>query len=797
LNNRFTEKAERALNHSVEIAEDFGHTYIGTEHLLLALFEDELSTSAFVLKKCGIKQNVFKKAISDYSGSGIKTNLSAHDMTTRAKKIVEQSYENAIKYGNTTIGTEHLLLSIIEERECIATKLLKSINADILSIKDEIITILRSREKTVKRKQADIPVLKQYGRDFTEMAAEDKFDPVIGREKEIDRVIRILCRKNKNNPCLIGEAGVGKSAIVEGLAQKIARGDVPSHLLGKSIISVDLTSMVAGAKYRGDFEERIKNIVNEASKNKSIILFIDELHTIVGAGSAEGAIDASNILKPQLSRADIQIIGATTFAEYRKYIEKDPALERRFQPITVEEPSPEETVRMLSGIKSRYEKHHGVKITNEVIEECVKLSVRYITDRFLPDKAIDLLDEACALVHSGYGNNVEKIKETREIIRQTQIRKENAIKEQDFSLALKLKEIEEKYKKEYEALTDGRGENGQNCVTVSDVKKIVSEITGIDISSIKRSHDYSLLYSSLTEEVFGQESAIYTLLNAIKRSDIGIGDSSKPKGVFLFLGKSGVGKTALATALAKGLFNNKNALLRFDMSEYSEKQSVSKLIGAPPGYQGHDEGGTLTEAVRKKPYSVILFDEIEKADKEVLNLFLQIADYGYLTDSTGRTVNFRNTIIIMTSNSVKTERSERAEVGFIEKSEKTDSLISNLKHYFSEEFISRFDEIILFKKLDEVTLLEITKKRLLLLKSRLEEKNIKLIYDSPILNYIVKKAYREDLGARAIIRYITNKIENLISDYILSSENEGNEIYLEISDDEIIVKSSKKDFSIK
>ena len=802
--NGFTPKATEAINHAINAAEVLGHTYIGSEHLLLGLCRVGSGVAAAVLNKNGVTAEKIEKLIVETIGSGTPSNLSPEYLTPRARKILEVALTGAKNLGKELVGTEHLLIAVLSEGDNYAIRFLKKLDVDVAFLTSAAFKasgndIENNNENAAPKKKAkgETPNLQKYGRDLTDDAKNGKIDPVIGRADEIDRIIQILCRRSKNNPCLIGEPGVGKTAIAEGLALKLSSGEVPDILRDKRIISLDLTGMVAGTKYRGDFEERIKALIDEVAQNDDVILFIDEVHNLIGAGAAEGATDAANILKPALARGEFQVIGATTLAEYRKNIEKDAALERRFQPVVIAEPSSEDAVLILKGLRESYEKHHKVEITDEAIEAAVTLSARYITDRFLPDKAIDLLDEACALVHSGYGNNVEKIKETREIIRQTQIRKENAIKEQDFSLALKLKEIEEKYKKEYEALTDGRGENGQNCVTVSDVKKIVSEITGIDISSIKRSHDYSLLYSSLTEEVFGQESAIYTLLNAIKRSDIGIGDSSKPKGVFLFLGKSGVGKTALATALAKGLFNNKNALLRFDMSEYSEKQSVSKLIGAPPGYQGHDEGGTLTEAVRKKPYSVILFDEIEKADKEVLNLFLQIADYGYLTDSTGRTVNFRNTIIIMTSNSVKTERSERAEVGFIEKSEKTDSLISNLKHYFSEEFISRFDEIILFKKLDEVTLLEITKKRLLLLKSRLEEKNIKLIYDSPILNYIVKKAYREDLGARAIIRYITNKIENLISDYILSSENEGNEIYLEISDDEIIVKSSKKDFSIK
>lgn len=794
MNERFTEKAEAVLNRSIEIAEELGHTYIGTEHLMLSLLEDNLSSSGYILGKFKVKSETFRKAICDYSGIGMKSTLSSKDMTPRCRRILENSYTVATKHGYTLISTEHILHSLLEERDCIATKLLKNLGVDINSVREETINLIRARsaEPTAQTKPADIPTLRQYGKNFTEMARRDRFDPVIGRETETDRIIRILCRKNKNNPCLIGEAGVGKSAIVEGLAIRIANGDVPPYLQNKSIISVDLTSMVAGAKYRGDFEERIKNIISEATKNRSVILFIDEIHTIVGAGAAEGAIDASNILKPQLSRGELQIIGATTFSEYRKYIEKDPALERRFQPIAVEEPDFEKTLDMLRGVKSRYESHHGVSVSDDVLRECIALSIKYTTDRFLPDKAIDLLDETCALVATKAQNGCGKIKELNDIMRQILAEKEIAIQNQDFSLALEIKKKEEEHRRILEVeLSADSNDQGVKRVTVEDVKRIVSEISGIDINSVRSSIDYDDLKFRLQKRVIGQDLAIEKLVMAVKRSEVGLGDPVKPRGTFLFIGESGVGKTALASALAEEIFNNRNALLRFDMSEYSEKHAVSKLIGAPPGYSGHDEGGALTEAVRKKPYSVILFDEIEKADREVQNLFLQIADYGYLSDSSGKRVSFRNTYVIMTSNVTSSASGPKGKMGFVEDaSEANSELLERLRKNFSDEFINRFDEIIPFSSLTRASLVKIVERNLLLLDKNLASRGLALKYSPNLPEYVVDNAKTRHLGARPIIRYINTEIRDAISEHlILNRTPSGSIIFVGINDESIIIKS--------
>lgn len=749
---RFTEKARAALNRSIILAEGMGHTYIGSEHLMLALIEDELSTSGYVLAKFKIKPTQFKKTIIDYSGCGERSSLSSLDMTPRVRKILELSAKASERYHAKAIGTEHILLAILEEKESIATKLLKLIGSDITAIKEELLLLIRQRNNdTAASRNLDIPSLKLYGKNLIDAALADKFDPVIGRERETDRLIRVLCRKNKNNPCLVGEAGVGKTAIVEGLADRIARGDVPAFLKNKVIISVDLTAMVAGAKYRGDFEERIKNIIGEATRNKSIILFIDELHTIVGAGAAEGAIDASNILKPQLSRGDLQIIGATTYSEYRKYIEKDPALERRFQPITIDEPSDEKTRWMLEGLLPRYECHHNVKILPEVIDECVILSQRYITDRFLPDKAIDLLDEACAYVSSN-GNAVIT---------------SNANLNTGQSYNNVLPTTSTLYPEMNVAL--------HPCVTKQDVKKVVSDICGIELNKVKSKTDYDEIERGLNNSVIGQKEAITKIINTLKRCELGLSDTNKPRASLLFIGESGVGKTALALALAEGVFSTQSALLRFDMSEYSERNSTSKLIGAPPGYAGYDEGGALTEAVRKRPHSIIIFDEIEKADREVRNLFLQIADYGFLRDASGRKVSFRNAIIIMTSN-VKVNAV--GALGFSNKNSGRDKTSEILASYFSYEFISRFDEIILFEKLGENDLIEICQKKLDEISYKLKAKGIELEYEESVCKAIVAYSRTAGLGARAILHYIGSNVESVIGETMLEQNIKGKKLVL-------------------
>ena len=683
-----------------------------------------------------------------------------------------------MQYGDGTIGTEHILLSLIEERDSVAIKLLKNMRADLGAIKDDEYTLIKSRERTVEKvkRESHSPILKQYGKNLCELAREGKFDPVIGRESETDRVVRVLSRKNKNNPCLIGEAGVGKTAIVEGLAQRIVQNDVPPILQGKTIISVDLTSMVAGAKYRGDFEERIKNIINEVVKHKDIILFIDEIHTIVGAGAAEGAIDAANILKPQLARGDIQIIGATTFDEYRRYIEKDAALERRFQPIRINEPSEKDTVKMLKALRPRYEEHHGVVIEDSAISECVALSSKYINDRFLPDKAIDILDEACAMAisKSGVLNNSSII-----------FGQYVPIEKKQEANVLDIRSICEA---EYPVKATSRSTDKKPVVTDSTVRDVISEASGIPVSMIKKSIDYAELERRLNEVVLGQTDAVRRLVSVIKRSDLGFGKSDRPRGIFMFAGESGVGKTALATELEKCLYYDTSSLLRFDMSEYSERQSISKLIGSPPGYVGHEEGGALTEAVRKKPHAVILFDEIEKADKEILNILLQISDHGFLTDASGRSVSFRNTIIIATTNIGASHTSDA--VGFENHAlQSAKNYTPMLKKYYKEEFINRFDEIISFSPLDKATLRRIVEERLHELKASLALKGYEFSYSDEVVGYIIKKGSERGLGARPPLRDISALIEDKIIDMILRGDAGTKQILADVDAGEIVISA--------
>lgn len=786
MSNRFTEKAEKALNNAAKIAESLGHTYIGSEHVLLSLAKDKTSTATAVLTKNNISYDKIIESVKKISGTGTKSVLTPNDMTPRCRKIVENSYRISVRYGAFKIGTEHILLAILEEKECVGMRVLMMTGQDITTLTDELLTILRTAEKSFEspkaKKDAQEGAITQYGKNLTELAKNKLLDPLIGREREIDRMIRILCRKTKNNPCLIGEAGVGKTAIVEGLAERIARGAVPIQLKGKSIISVDLTSMVAGAKYRGDFEERIKNMIAEASKNKSIILFIDEIHTIVGAGSAEGAIDAANILKPQLSRSEIQLIGATTFSEYHKYIEKDAALERRFQALTISEPTSSETIEILKGLRPRYEEHHSVKITDDAITSAVKLAERYIQDRYFPDKAIDIIDEACAKANMSQETNDNKILFLEEKLRQTEEKKTHAVKSQNYSLALKLRDEELEYKERLEEISHDGFMPLEKTVSTSDIEEIINEITGIPVSGLCASNpDSRTLSKNLKEKIFGQDEAIDSLVASVMRSETGINNPDKPKGVFLFIGSSGVGKTELAKALSEELFNDKKSLIRFDMSEFSEKNSVTMLIGSPPGYVGYEEGGALTEKIRKHPYSVVLFDEIEKADKEVLNLFLQIMDDGILTDSCGRKASFKNAYIIMTSNATSGTKSDSG-LGFMRDES---SLMKNdrLYEYFSPEFLNRIDNIINFKPLNSDSLILVVKKALSKLKNRLDSLNIAFEYDEAVCEYIAKRSADKKLGARVALRNITTGIENRISSLML--EGGIDEIRCKIIDGEL------------
>ena len=774
---KFTDKAEAALNNSARIAEELGHTYIGTEHLLLSLSNEQMSASAYILNKHSIKNEKIKKAIIDYSGTGVKSALNATDITPRARKILESTYDLALTYSGGIIGTEHILLALVSEKDCIAYKILKNLGADTNTIRDEILSILKTQGEAAGKISADAlaPIIKQYGKNYTEIARNGVFDPVIGREAETERLIRVISRKTKNNPCLIGEAGVGKTAIVEGLAQRIAKGDVPPSLKSKIIIGLDLSSIVAGAKYRGDFEERIKGIINEVTKNKQIILFIDEIHTIVGAGAAEGAIDAANILKPPLSRGEIQVIGATTFKEYHKYIEKDSALERRFQPITVDEPSVEKSVLMLRGLKERYEEYHSVKISDDAIEKAVSLSVKYIYDRNLPDKAIDVLDEACSYVQSKNAKNQSKCGLTQDIVRQYL----DFGGQSTLSISQSIQQSPEEISMKKNVIDVETG-----VVTGKDIEVIISENSGIPLSCVNLYNDYNQIKNELSRAVIGQENAVESLVNCLKRSDSPLASASRPKGMFLFVGASGVGKTALASEFAKQIFSSDASLIRYDMSEFAERHSISKLIGSPPGYRGCEDGGGLTEAVRKKPYSVILFDEIEKAHPEVLNLLLQIADTGMLSDSQGKRVAFRNAFIICTSNIVP---SAVARVGYLASTHSDKADRSALNKHFSPELINRFDEIITFSNLSDEALGNIARNALLALRDKMIGEGLTLSYSDEIIERIVSSAKAEAYGARAIKRYIVKNIEYPITDLLLSKEYSKNStVYLKLDNQAIV-----------
>lgn len=770
MSNNFTQKAENALNRAAKIAEEFGHTYIGTEHILLALAEDETSCASILLKKNKIAKDKIYSAIKEYSGSGVRTNLTSRDTTPKCRRMLENSYKIMKRYASDRIGTEHLLMAILEERECVASKILIKIEADAVSLKDSLVTFMRTADRGViyaePAADASIPNLLKYGRNITALALKGELDPVIGRDKETDRVIRILSRRTKNNPCLIGEAGVGKTAIVEGLAIRIAEGRVPSSLSRRIIISIDLTSMVAGAKYRGDFEERIKNIMTEAAKNKSVILFIDEIHNIVGAGSAEGAIDAANIMKPELSRGEIQLIGATTLDEYKKYIEKDGALERRFQPVVIEEASPEATINILYGLKSRYEDHHKIIINPSAIDAAVRLSERYIQDRFLPDKALDIIDEACALAAGRLGNENDKSKNIREKIRQTGFSKKKAVSDKNFELAVNLGELEKVYAVELSEELSKLGEIKTVEVTERDVISIVTEMTGVD----SLSHDnlkIDLINKNLRNSIIGQDEAISALTSALTRSFAGINAPNRPRGIFLFLGESGVGKTALAETLAKELFTSEDSLIRFDMSEYSEAYSISKLIGSSPGYVGYEERISALEKIRRHPYSVILLDEIDKAHPDILSLFLGAFENGFITDTSGRKISFRNSYIIMTSNIGDRKFIQNNNIGFAHINN-SNNIRQNLKKKFTDEFINRIDEIILFKHLEVSALKEIAKIKISEILERTTSIGLSLEINDNIYDLIAYEAEKErGFGARPLNRLIVSKIEKPLADMIV------------------------------
>ena len=805
---KFTARAEKALEYAQEIAMELGHNYIGTEHLLYGLVEEGTGVASKVLQNQGLTSEKVKQSIEEIVGVGDEIeDANQISFTPRSKRVIENAFLEARRLGTEYIGTEHLLIGIMKEGDCVATRIMLEEDVNPQGLYNELIKVLNeegeesneSNSSSSKGSYNSTPTLNQYGTDLTRQAKEGKLDPVIGRKEEIQRVIQILSRRTKNNPCLIGEPGVGKTAVAEGLAEKIVAGDVPEILKNKRVVSLDMASMIAGAKYRGDFEERIKKALKEVKKAGDVIIFIDEIHTIVGAGSAEGAVDAANILKPLLARGEIQLIGATTLKEYRKYIEKDAALERRFSPVTVNEPTEEEATQILFGLRDKYEAHHNVKITDEAIKAAVELSSRYINDRYLPDKAIDLIDEAASKVRMSSYTEPDSFKELKDKIEKLDKEKEEAIRVQDFEKAAKIRDKENAKKKELEdAKKEWETKSSKNVSTLKeeDIADVISSWTGIPVAKVSQSENDKLknLEENLHKRVIGQDEAVSAVAKAIKRSRMGLKDPNKPIGSFLFLGPTGVGKTELSKALAENLFGSEDALIRIDMSEYMEPHSVAKLIGSPPGYVGYDEAGQLTEKVRRKPYSVILFDEIEKAHPDVMNMLLQVLDDGRLTDSQGRTVNFKNTVIIMTSNVGAKLITDKKTLGFIEEKENGEKeyqdikkdVMGELKKEFKPEFLNRIDEIIVFHKLEDNQIRKIVDIMLNNVAKLLKEQGIKLTVDENAKDLVAKKGTDKTFGARPLKRAIQTMVEDKIAEAMLDGKIKK-EAKVTAKDDEIVV----------
>ncbi len=813
MNISFTKKAETALNLALDNARIMGHNYIGSEHILLGLIDEGTGVATNVLSNAGITHEEVEERVEEISGRGDVSAVTAADLTPRAKKVIELAFFESRSLDSPYVGTEHLLMGLLREEDSVAVRILAEMGSDPRELYSGILDLLgeeisspqkscKSASKNIRRQNSkDTVLLDKYGRDLTEMASDGKLDPVIGRETEIERVIQILSRRTKNNPCLIGEPGVGKTAIIEGLAEKIHKNAVPETLKDKRVISLDMTGMVAGTKYRGDFEERIRNVLDEVKKSGNVILFIDEIHTIIGAGAAEGAVDAANILKPSLARGEIQVIGATTIDEYRKFIEKDAALERRFQSVTVGEPTEAETERILYGLRDKYQMHHNVTVTDEAITAAIKLSHRYIGDRFLPDKAIDLIDEASSRVRLRASTVPRDIKQLEEELKMLCAQKEEAVKSQDFEEAARLRDGEKDIKhKLAENRSNWQKDNDRKkrVVTEADIAQIVSQWTGIPVTRITEEESERLINMEkvLHERVVGQDEAVAAVARAVRRGRVGLKDPKRPIGSFIFLGPTGVGKTELSKALAEALFGDENAIIRIDMSEYMEKYSVSKMVGSPPGYVGYDEGGQLTEKVRRKPYSVILFDEIEKAHPDIFNVLLQILEDGILTDAQGRKADFKNTVIIMTSNVGARKITERrAALGFGRDSEGAlpsnvmrDEVMKELKNAFRPEFLNRIDDIIVFSQLTQENIEEIAAKMINTLILRIREIGLDAEFDESVIKYVANVGFDPIYGARPLRRTIQNKIEDALSERLLDKSIKKNKgiIRVSIIDEKIV-----------
>lgn len=797
---KFTNKAQEVLKRAQEAALKLGNKYVGTEHILLGLTLVSDSVAAKALESQGITYHQVMDKIQSMTG-GTSAYYIPADFTPRAKRVVESSVQEAFRMGTGYVGTEHILIALIRENDNIAVRIMVSLDLNLQRLYDDIMNMLGEGEdqngnargmnsQGEKQEKSATETLDKFSRDMTALAKKNKFDPIVGRDKEIERIVQILSRRTKNNPCLVGDPGVGKTAIVEGLAQKIAEGNVPDTLKNKRIVGLDLSAMVAGSKYRGEFEERMKKAMDEVKADGNIILFVDEIHTIIGAGAAEGAIDASNILKPALSRGEIQLIGATTLEEYRKHIEKDAAFERRFQPVKVEEPDEQAAVAMLKALRDKYEMHHKVTISDDAIEAAVKLSARYVSDRFLPDKAIDLIDEAASRLRLKTFSAPDNVAEMEEKLAEMEKEKEAAIKIEEFEKAAEIKRAQDALRaqwKEAKKEWENNHENQAQVVTREEVAEVVSVWTGVPLQSLQEEESQRLLHleDTLHQRVIGQSEAVKALAKAIRRGRVGLKDPNRPIGSFLFLGPTGVGKTELSKALAEALFGDEDAMIRIDMSEYMEKHSVSRMVGSPPGYVGYEEGGQLSEKVRRNPYSVVLFDEIEKASPDVFNVLLQVLDDGHITDGQGRKVDFKNTVIIMTSNAGARSIVEPKRVGFTSMETEEQSyqnmkknVMEEVRHIFKPEFLNRIDDMIVFHSLAQEDILEIVKLMTRTVSKRIKENmDITVTFTDKALEKIAEEGYDKAFGARPLRRAIQSRIEDAFAEeYLMGNFKAGDKV---------------------